>query len=75
VSYVFCAGQLTVNPDGTVSCDQWESRTEQQVVEGAGLRLSHADYVELSGWVIGMFVVAYGLRIVRHLIEARVLRE
>ena len=75
MSYLYCAGVLTVDLDGKPVCDHWEARTEQQVFESSGVRLSHDDYRSLSVFVIGCFVAAYGVRVVLRMFEARVLRE
>jgi hypothetical protein len=72
---LYCVGELYINTDGTPVCDQWQTRTEQQVAEASGMRLTAEDFSVMKDSVLLLFVAAYGIRAIRHLFEARVARE
>lgn len=62
--YLRCDGTLSVDTDNKPVCDNWVAVSDTELL-GAVVQqyqMSQADYLELSGFILLIFAVAYGIR-------------
>ena len=66
-----CDGEMVTNPDGTLSCPDWVVWTPQQFVAEYydAMTMSADDFQTVAASVVGLFVIAYGVKLIRRMLN------